>query len=90
MEWKLSIDVKELYNQFPERFDDKLFKELLPKMVKVFRSVTSKVGEIVGDETEYTALIDNLADSDNYTGFNAYWDDLYNFADEHHIWIKTF
>lgn len=93
--WILRIDLKDLWNKFPElseynQVDFIPIRDMLVKELKLYSEKIKKIpslGRWV--KMEYDNLIDALSITKNLQEFNSCFDMLYDWADTYKVWIAT-
>lgn len=93
--WVLTIDVHDIWNKYSDTFDgdysDGDLNNFKTDIYAKLSTYTSKVEHGLGSDTvlEYSSLIDEIQTVETLDEFNDIWDQLYDFADYHDIWIRT-
>ena len=94
--WRLTIDIQQLWNSESNIFDadytEEEFNQFKTKLLKKLKLYTTKINSVLDKEAvfEYEGLLNHIEFSEDLDEFNGVWDDLYDFADYNNIWIKTF
>ena len=87
-EWKLQIDVTDLWNQYNEKkidltnFNAKYHNRLLE-----YKTDVSELGEDVW--SNLTGLLEKMKEEKEEEKLISVYDDIYNWADQNDILIKT-
>ena len=86
--WEYTLDVSDVFYHGPSDREP-LFEGMrgVAKKVEQYQSASWPVDhefELIADE-----LVD-AASAEDIEWFNLVWDALYDWADEHRVWIKTF
>lgn len=81
--WKGNIDVKKEWNQLKD-LDTLEAKEQLQPLISKLQS-----NALYQFNDEFKHLVDALAKSTNFDEFNELWDEIYDWADNNHVWINT-
>jgi len=87
--WKLRINVANIWEKYPEEVD---FEEFKSSLISKLNTYTEEVNEKFGkDEAiEYENLVDDINTTDDEDEFDWAWQNLYDWADENLVWITTF
>lgn len=88
--WKVKIDVADLWDKYSDDEDFGLFKEeLIPKLYSYVPEISKKIGK---DEAhEYAELVYQIElDANDIEEFDEYWQQVYDWADDNDVWLGTF
>ena len=88
--WKVQIDVADLWEKYQDDEDFEAFKEaLIPRFEDKVDEVSEKLGEDAA--IEFDNFIEQLNyNADDVEEFDYIWQDLYDWADENLVWLGTF
>lgn len=83
MGWKTTVKLQDVFHN-----DDLAFEEKRDLIVKRIRESNWDFYSENWDAVE--EALDNLAESADVQEFDAWWTDIYNYADLDRVWIATF
>ena len=87
-EWKLQIDVTDLWNQYNEKKIDLInFNAKYHNRLLEYKKDVSEMGEDVW--TKLSGLLEKMKDKSEEDELISLYDDIYNWADQNDILIKT-
>ncbi len=87
-DWKLQIDVTDLWNQYNEKKIDLVnFNSMYHNRLLEYKKDISNMGEDIW--TKLTSLLEKMKDKSKEEELISLYDDIYNWADQNDILIKT-
>ena len=87
-DWKLQIDVTDLWNQYKEKKIDLVkFNAKYHNRLLEYKKPVSEMGEDVW--TKLLELLKKMKDKNKADELTSLYDDIYNWADQNDILIKT-
>jgi hypothetical protein len=82
MEWVKTVDVSSVFHNDDMDFDDKV-----DAIVDIFRKeFPSDISDLYWELADILECLESATDVDD---FDSIWNEMYDWADENHIWIKT-
>lgn len=79
--WKYKLDLTDVFHNEKLSFEQK--RDVIVGRIKASQFY-------VEDDVWLDELVGSLADSDNLTTFDSYWDEFYDYADYTRVWVATF
>lgn len=92
MNWLVTIDLIDIWNKYPsdEITDGDKFLEVRDEVVKRLRAKKDEIEKFPSVSMfEFDSIIDCLEITEDMDEFNDYWSQLYDWADDHGVWIAT-
>jgi hypothetical protein len=87
MHWRLKVDVADL---FEDLADGRItFGEAQWRVVSRLQQLPIHEDHGWDDVDVFNDIVDALAYAESQEEFDDYWDELYDWADEHALWVNT-
>jgi hypothetical protein len=89
--WKVRINVADLWRKYEDDEDFDSFKEALLEKLDdedLYAEITEKIDEEAA--YQFSVLVDDLKPCSDVEEFDYAWQNLYDWADYNKVWIATF
>lgn len=82
-EWFETINLKDVFHSDELEFKDR--RDIIVRRLRGSRWIKDPDRRIALDH-----VVEGLEESEDYTEFNGWWNELYDYADSDRVWIETF
>jgi hypothetical protein len=91
--WKLTIDLSKEWAEKEEKdeLSPEEFKDMKSKVVAVLKTYQDEIQKVFGDSEamKYEDFVEYMQNSDDEEEWDSNFNDLYDWADDNDVWIKS-